>query len=321
MPNMKKFEVSAFGETMLRYSVPSGERLSRMDRLDVHIGGAETNTLGALSGLGRRCGWSSGVPNNDLGRLVLHELAGAGVDTSAVVIAGERVGSYYVEFAAAPRPINVIYDRAHSAVSQLTPAEIDWATVLDSDVIHLTGITPALSQGCHDIVVEALQRAKSGAAAVSFDVNYRSKLWSPAEARRHLTPLINEVDILICGEGDAEIVFGLSGTAEEVLDALYDLSGARHIILTQSSRGSTTRIDDQLHQVDARPADIVDRLGAGDAYAAGVIDGFLDGDIVAGMKRGSILSALALTQHGDMITTTRQELQSLLASDESTIKR
>ena len=318
---MNKFDVTAVGETMLRCSVPAGERLAKLRRLDIHVGGAESNALASLSALGRRCGWVSALPDNDLGRFVLREMAAAKIDTSAVLSGQDRLGSYYVEFAAAPRPINVIYDRAHSAVSRLTPAQIDWEYLLNTTVLLLTGITPALSQGCYDIVLEACRRAKEKQVQVCFDVNYRHKLWSPQTAREQLTTILPMVDILICGEGDMETVFGVSGSTQHLLNAMNKLSGARHVILTQSSRGSSTLLDGEVVTIEAEPAEIVDRIGAGDAYTAGVIDGFLDGDIIAGMKRGSVLSALALTQHGDMVTTTRSEVISLLKSDWGGISR
>ncbi len=316
-----QFDVTAFGETMLRYSVPSGERITKLKTLDVHVGGAETNVLSALSSVGRNCGWVSALPDNDLGSLVLRELSAASIDTSAVNIQGDRVGTYYVEFAAAPRPINVIYDRARASVTELTPTDINWDYLLNTKILHITGITAALSKGCYDILLEACERAKDKDVAVCFDVNYRTKLWSPEVAQTKLLPILKGVDLLICGEGDAETVFGVKGSAKEVLEALYEVSSAKHVVLTQSSRGSSTLVDGVVVGVEARAAEIIDRLGAGDAFAGGVIDGYLDGDVVEGMKRGSVLSALALTQHGDMITTSRNELNTLMTQPQSSLSR
>ena len=318
---MSRFEVSAFGETMLRYSVGAGERLGKLKQLEVHVGGAETNVLAALASLNRACTWVSALPEHALGDTVLRDLRAAGIDTSGVIRRPGRVGTYYVEFSGAPRGINVIYDRAASAVTQLAPQDIDWDYLLDTRVLHLTGITPALSPGCHAIVLEAVQKAQQRNVTVSFDVNYRSKLWPAEEARKGLEPILHCVDILICGEGDAETVFGVTGSPERILYNLRRLSPAKTIILTRSSAGSATLQDDDLVEVEAVAAEVVDRLGAGDAFSAGVLDGFLDGDIVAGMRRGSMLSALALTQHGDMISTSRQELNSLMAAGSTALSR
>ena len=318
---MPSFEVTAFGETMLRLSVPSGHRLSTMRQLDVHAGGAETNVLGALSSLGRRCGWVSALPDTDLARFVLRELAAARIDSSAVVVKEGRVGTYYVEFAAAPRAVQVVYDRANASVSRLTPDDIDWDYLLDTRVLHLTGITAALSQGCYDTVLEACRRAKEQRVTVSFDVNYRSKLWSAEAAGEKLEPILKHVDLLVCGERDAHTVFGVSGAPETVLQELKDLSGAAHVILTRSDEGSATLIGGELVRVSAGAAEMVDRLGAGDAFTAGVLDGFLEGDVVEGMKRGTALAGLALTQYGDMVSTSRAELGRLLEGGQGRLVR
>ena len=315
------FEVTAFGETMLRLSVPSGNRLTRMRQLDVHAGGAETNVLGALSALGRCCGWVSALPDTDLGQFVLRELAAARIDSRAVILKPGRVGTYYAEFAAAPRAVQVIYDRADAAVSTLTPGDIDWNYLLETRVLHLTGITAALSPGCYDVVLEACKRAKDADVTLSFDVNYRNKLWSPDVAREKLTPILKYIDILVCGESDARTVFGISEAPETVLTQLQDLSGAAHVILTRSDEGSAILIGGELVQLEAGAAEMIDRLGAGDAFTAGVIDGFLDGDILEGMRRGTALAGLALTQHGDMVSTSRPELEALLKGGQSRLVR
>ena len=318
---MPKFEITAFGETTLRFSVLSGDRITNMRQADVYAGGAETNVLAGLSCLGRRCAWLSALPDSDLGDFVLRELSAAGIDTHSVLRRGERVGVNYVEFASVPRPINVIYDRANASVTELTPKDIDWEYLLSTKVLHLTGITAALSEGCYDILVEACERAKAKNIAVSFDVNYRSKLWSPEVAREKLIPLLELVDILICGEADAKTIFGFSGSAKDILNALENVSGAKHVVLTQSSRGSSTLVDGQVVRVEARAVNIIDRVGAGDAFASGVIDGYLDGDIVEGMRRGSVMSAIALTQHGDMVVTSRKELNTLLEDSQVSLSR
>ena len=315
------FDVTAFGETMLRYSVPSGIRLSKMNQLDVHVGGAETNVLSALSSIGRNCGWLSALPDNDIGSLVLREVNAAGIDTEQVIRTGERVGSYYIEFANEPRPINVIYDRANSSATTLSATDIDWSYLLATKVIHLTGITAALSAGCYDILLEACKKAKEKDVAVCFDVNYRSKLWSAELAQEKLLPLLEKLTILICGESDAATVFGIRGNTQEILEQLQHITKAKHIILTQSDRGSSTLDNGAVVSVKARAAHIVDRIGAGDAFSAGIIDGFLDGDIISGMHRGSVLSAMALTQHGDMLSTSRKELNTLIEDSSNSLSR
>lgn len=318
---MPRFDVTAIGETMLRYSVPSGRRLSTFARLEAHVGGAESNVLAALAGMGRPCGWFSALPANSLGRRVERALKGASVDTAGVVWNGERVGTYYVEFAAAPRPVQVIYDRAGSAFSQLTVEQVDWDALLDTTVIHLTGITPALSTGCAEIVTEACRRASAAGVRISFDVNFRAKLWSPEQAAGVLRPIIEQVDLLICGEADGALLFQLTGPIQEQLAQLSRLTDARDIILTRGAAGAATIENGRVVAVPATPARVVDRIGAGDAFAAGVIDGWLEGDVVAGMQLGSMLGAVALTKQGDMLDITRQEIAALLAGNSPKISR
>lgn len=297
---------------MLRLSVPVGEHLETMPGLTVHLGGAESNVCAALASLGRRCSWLSRVPTGPLGRYVLRTLRAAGIDTSAVVLAEhERLGTYYVEFATPPRTTEVVYDRSGAAITELTVDEVDWDVLLNTRVLHLTGITPALSMSCFELVLEAAKRAKTRGVTVSFDVNYRSKLWSPGAAEHHLKTILPNVDILICGQGDAQTVFGLEGSAEDVLRALHKLTPAKHIVLTQSLEGASALLEGELVHVPARPVEMVDRLGAGDAFAAGVLDGYLEGNMRSGLEKGVVLSALILAQHGDMLVTTPEEVGTL----------
>lgn len=293
-----------------------------MTGLSVHLGGAESNVCAALASLGRRCSWVSRVPDGPLGRYALRSLRAAGVDTSAVVLAEQgRLGTYYVEFAAPPRATEVVYDRSGAAFIGLTVDDIEWGTLLDTRVLHLTGITPALEKSCSELVLETAQRAQAGGVTVSFDVNYRRKLWSPKAAEAHLSAVLPYVDLLICGQEDARTVFGLEGSAEDVLTELHKLTPAEHIVLTQSQRGASTLLGGELVYAAAREVTVVDRLGAGDAFAAGLLDGYLDGDVRLGLEKGTALSALVLTQHGDMLVATPEEVDVVLKRTEARLNR
>jgi 2-dehydro-3-deoxygluconokinase len=297
---------------MLRLSVPVGRRLEDMVALDVHVAGAESNVCTALACLGRRCSWASRLPDNPLGQLVLRRLRAAGVDTSAVVLVKEgRVGTYYVEFATPPRPVRVIYDRADSAVSHMAVAEVDWETLLDTRVLHLTGITPVLSRSCRELVTEAIRRAHESGVAVSFDVNYRQRLWTPQEAAKTLRPLIANVELLFCSEADARLVFGCGGDARQVLEELRSCTGASTVVMTRGDAGALGWSEGASLEQAALPTQIVDRLGAGDAFAAGVLDGWLKGSAAEGLEQGVVLSALALSQEGDMLITSRAEVDEI----------
>lgn len=311
---MTRFDVTSLGEAMLRFSVPAGTRLETAHQFDVHPAGAEANVVAALARLGRRCGWVSSLPDQALGRLVLNALRQAGVDTSAVIWSRGRIGSYYVEFAAPPRATQVIYDRADSCITHLDVDQIPWDYLLDTRLLHLTGITPPLARGCHHIVTEAVRRAREKGVPLSFDVNYRGKLWSPDAAALTLRPLLQNVDLLFCNGRDAQTLFACTGTPEEMVAQLVAQTGAAQVVMSLGEQGVIGWDGAQTHREAAWPVGIVDRIGAGDALAAGVIHGWLAGDFAAALRYGVTLAALALSQHGDMVITTREELEGLVAA-------
>ena len=222
------------------------------------------------------------------------------------------MGTYYVEFGEPPRGIQVTYDRAGSCAAQLRPDEIDWDLLLDTRLLHLTGITPALSPSCLEIITEAIRRARERNVPVSFDVNYRQKLWSEADAAQSILPLIQGVELLFCSQADAARLFHCKGSMHELAQCMLEVSKAKHVVVSFAEQGALLwNGGDWLHE-PARPTRILDRLGAGDALAAGVIHGWLDHDLSAGLRYGVTLAALALTQHGDMVITNNSELLSLV---------
>ena len=226
---------------------------------------------------------------------------------------GGRLGTYFVEFARPPRSVEVIYDRANSCAADLETARIDWAYVTGARIIHLSGITPALSQQCLALTQDARHRAQRSGVPVSFDVNYRESLWSPADARDALEPLIREAEILFCSQRDAARLFEVSGESADVARELGEITAASTVVVSSGSVGATLwRRDSGSMMIAAPRVEITDRLGAGDALAAGVIDGWLEGDVAVGLRRGVALAALALTQHGDMLLTTRSELEAIV---------
>ena len=307
-----RFDVTTFGEMMLRLSVPSGERLETASRLDVHPAGAEANVITLLARLERKTLWAGALPQNPLGRRAVNALRVAGVDASGVIWSPQgRMGTYYVEFGEAPRGIQVTYDRAHSSTTQLNVSQIDWDALLDTRLLHLTGITPALSPSCCEIMKEAIRLAHVRGVPVSFDVNYRQRLWSEAQAVETLLPMIQNVELLFCNQADAGRLFHLTGSHDEIAQKLFEQSRARHVVVTIGSQGAILCSGSERKHEPARSTTIVDRLGAGDALAAGVIHGWLDGDLSAGLKYGVTLSALALSQHGDMVITNKSELLAL----------
>jgi 2-dehydro-3-deoxygluconokinase len=247
-----------------------------------------------------------------MGRLAANALRTAGVDTRGVTWKDRgRMGTYYVEFGEPPRGIQVTYDRASSCTTELQPDDIHWDLLLDTRLLHLTGITPALSPACLEIVTQAIQRAKECKVAVSFDINYRQKLWSESDAAQALLSLIQGVEVLFCGQADAKRLFHCTGTMQEIAEGMLALSKAQHVIVSFADQGALLWNGTEWHHESARPTHILDRLGAGDALAAGVIHGWLEGDLSAGLRYGVTLAALALSQYGDMVITNKSELLAL----------
>src|SRR5206468_5401725 len=182
---MRGHDLVGVGEVMLRLAAPPPRRLEQTSALDVQIGGAEANVAAACARLGLRTALISALPaEHAWGDRTVRELTGHGVDCAGVLRRpGSRIGLYFLEYGAAPRPVRVLYDRRDSALSQLVPAEVDWALVRGARLVHLSGITPALGDNLRAVVRRACREAQAAGVPVSFDVNYRSRLWSAKEAR------------------------------------------------------------------------------------------------------------------------------------------
>jgi len=321
-PQTTRFDVVSLGEAMLRLSVPIGRRLDDTRSLDVEIGGAEGNVCVALSRLGRRTGWVSRLPDHFLGHSVVRGLRADGVDLSAVKrVPDERMGTYFIEYATTPRAIQVIYDRANSAAARMTVDDVDWGYLLDTRVLHLTGITAALSDSCYEIVSEAIRRARTAGVTVSFDANYRARLWDAVTAGARLRSLIAEADVLFCKSTDASRLFDCQGEPRERLTSLKALTRAQAIFCTFGEQGAALLQGDEFITQPALPVVIVDRIGSGDAFAAGALDGWLDGDAREGLRRGVALAAIALSQHGDRVLTSRAELNAVMAQQRPDVAR
>jgi 2-dehydro-3-deoxygluconokinase len=325
-----RFDFVSLGESMLRLSVPAGRRLDDTRVLDMELAGAESNVSVALARLGWRVGWVSRMPDHALSNAILRGLQSDGVDISAVKrVPDERLGTYFIEFATPPRSTQVIYDRANSAASRMTSADMDWDYLLDTRVLHLTGITAALSDRCYELLEEVIQRARAAGVVVSFDVNYRAKLWSPDIAGTKLRPLIKEADILFCKGSDASTLFDCDGEPHDLMIELKALTHAHALFCTFGAQGAALLHDNEFVMQPALPVQIVDRIGSGDAFAAGVLDGWLSGDasfadssaLQEGLRRGIALAAIALSQFGDRVLSSRAELNAVLAAERRDIAR
>lgn len=317
---MSKFDVTTIGESLLRYSTPAGYPLETARRLDLTPGGAEHNVISLLSRLGRRCGYITSLPETALGRIVSKSLNEAGVNLDAMLWKKKgRIGTYYIEYAVPPRATQVIYDRADSCATQMRTTKIKHDYLLNTHLLHLTGITPALSASCRDAVAHIIANAHTASVPVSFDINYRSKLWNPDVAAQTLLPLIKDVALLLCKAADARQLFGCTGAPDEIIHQLANLTNAKQIVVTSGEQGAIGFDGVKIFSQPAIPTVILDRIGSGDAFAAGVLHGLLDGDFRQGVYIGVILAALKLSQYGDSLVLSPDLLSSLLDNQNNSI--
>lgn len=314
--------VVTFGETMLRLSPPGYQRITQAQSFEVFIAGTESNTAAVLAQLGVSVTWLSRLPNNPLGHLVAQRLQALGVDVSRVSWeAGGRLGLYFVEAGVTPRPTRVYYDRKDSCMSRWRPGEWDWQTILQgADLLHATGITPALSASCREATREALKSAHQMGIPVSFDLNYRSLLWTPQEARRVIESLIPFVHLLIVSPADARAVLDVQGEDTGIAEAVrrrYNVPIVATPLRDQQTatagrRYSMISIPEGVLQSEGCLFEVIDPIGSGDAYDAGLLYGYLQGDLNLAMRCADVLSALKHTMPGDVLLTTPDELRQVL---------
>jgi 2-dehydro-3-deoxygluconokinase len=316
-------EVITFGEAMVRLSPPHFRRLEQARSLDVQVGGAELNTAVALARLGRSTAWVSRLTDNPLGRLIANHAREAGVSTEHVVWTGaDRVGLYFLEFGAAPRASSVLYDRKGAAIANLTPGTVPWARVFaGARWFHVTGITPGLSALAADTTRESLQAARAAGVQTSVDLNYRVKLWTPEQAGKVMAELMPLTDVLITTEEDTERVFGIKGkdyadvaaqTARRFGLKIVAITLRENPLVWKNQWTAIAFQDGKLFKTRTYEVEIVDRLGAGDCFAAGLIHGQLDGDVQKGLDYGVAASALKHSIPGDFAWLTRDEVEALL---------
>ncbi len=321
--------VVCFGEMLLRLSPASGTPLARTNTLDFAVGGAEANVAIALAGLGCPARMLTVLPDNPLGRRARAALGEAGVDTAHVGHAAGRMGLYFFEPPAGPIAGRVTYDRAGSAFAEAAPGQIDFRGALDdAALLHLSGITPALGPAGVDLATAAVTAAREAGVPVCFDGNYRANLWDAwdSDPRKILTRLIGEATILIGNHRDISLLLGKSFSgdgpdrrreaAEAAFEAFPQLqliaSTARHVESATAQR-LAGRVDlraSHWQTEEVRIAPVVDRIGTGDAFAAGVLLRWLEGGSAQEMAKSGL--ALATMKHGiagDTICVTRAELE------------
>ena len=333
--------VVTFGEIMLRLSPPGFERLLQSPRLKATFGGAEANVAVSLAHWGFESVFVSRVPENTLGDAAIRALRAEGVETDAIVRGGNRLGIYFAETGAGQRSSNVIYDRAHSAISDLDPETIDWRQLLEgAKWFHVTGVTAALGPKPAQALATALAAARAARVTTSFDLNFRRKLWSPVEAQATLRTLMKDVNLVIANEEDIQSALGFDVPGADVntgrisASAYRDVAGRvselgpAHVAITlRESRSASDNGWSALLAGSALPdvlesprcdIRIVDRIGAGDAFAAGMIYGMSTGLApIESLQFATAAGALKHTIPGDFNRVSVDEVRRLMAGDAS----
>ncbi|MBQ6568910.1 MAG: sugar kinase [Clostridia bacterium] len=336
-------KIITMGEIMLRLSTPNNEKIIQADEFDINYGGGEANVAVSLANYGHDAEFVTKVPNNPIGMAAIAALRKYGVETKNIAKGGERLGVYFLETGSAMRPSSVIYDRAHSAISEAEISDFDFDKIFeDADWFHFTGITPAVSDKAAELTEAALKAAKKHGVKVSCDLNFRKKLWTSEKAQRVMTNLMQYVDICIGNEEDAEKVLGFKPGNTDVTSGELELAGYKSIFeqmvakfdfeyVISSLRVSHSASDNGwsaciysrdtkefYHSREYRITPIVDRVGGGDSFAGGVICGFVDGkDFKSALEYGVAASALKHTIPGDFNLVTRADVDNLAGGDGS----
>jgi len=335
---MKK--VVTLGEIMLRLSTPRFERFVQAESFDVVYGGGEANVAVSLANFGLDAHFVSKLPDNEIGQAAINHLRRFGVNTDNILRGGERIGIYYLESGASMRPSKVIYDRAYSAIAEADVSDFDFDEIFkDTEWFHFSGITPAISEKAALLTEEALKAAKKHNAVVSVDLNFRKKLWTPEKAQKVMTNLMQYVDVCIGNEEDAELTLGFKPGKTDVTTGDLELEGYKNIFkqmvdkfkfkyvisslresYSASDNGWSACIYDGNEFYQSRKYDIriVDRVGSGDSFAAGIIYRLLTGkDFKEALEFGVAASALKHTIHGDFNMVTVKEAEQLVKGDAS----
>ena len=335
-------KVVTFGEIMLRLSPPGMERFFQSPILSATFGGGEANVAVSLAQFGLDSYYVTALPKHAIGDAAIKALRAEDVRTDHIVRSGNRVGIYFAEAGASQRASTVVYDRAHSSISEMKPDAVNWDAVMaDATWFHVTGITPALGANGADATRRAIAAARAANVTVSVDLNYRKKLWTEAQAREVMGPMMRNVDVIIANEEDLQSVLGVHVEGTDVTSGQLNLNGFRsaaegvtrdfgpaRIAITlresvsASDNGWSAILWDAatktMHQSQRYDVRLVDRIGGGDSFAAGLIYGLVTGRTPdAALRFAVAASALKQTIPGDFNRVTVEEVDRLAGGDAS----
>lgn len=327
MKKSAEFDLIGLGEVMLRLSPPDKDKISQSEIFEKNCGGSEFNVTSGAANLGIRAAVVTKLPKNKLGHYIARRIRYGTVSDDYVVwdySENKRLGIYYYESGVYPRKSAVVYDRAGASVCSLDISEIPEDIYQKTRVFHVSSISLALGKTLRATTLAVMRKMKEQGVAISFDVNYRATLWSEEEAREVITGILPLVDILFVSEETSRRMMRKTGTLDEIMKSYADEYGCKLVATTRREVVSPTK-----HNFGSRiyyngefyeephymGIEVIDRVGSGDAYVAGVLYGLLTGnDVVRAMKYGNALSAIKNTVSGDMSISSIDEVDSVIAS-------
>jgi 2-dehydro-3-deoxygluconokinase len=293
-------DVISIGETMVLFSPNTLGKLRYTNQYTSRIAGAETNTLIGLAKLGHKTGWISRLGRDEFGELILNNVRGEGVDVSRVVMDEEAPTGVLFKEIINQDLVNIYYYRKHSASSELSPSDLDKEYITNAKYLYLSGITPALSQSCKETVFHAIQIAKNNGLKIVFDPNIRRKLWEDEEARETILAIAENSDIVLPGISECEFLFK-TRDHEKAVQSFHEL-GVETVVVKLGDKGAYYSTADSKGYVESFPVKtVLDPVGAGDGFAAGVLSGLLDGlPMSEAVKRGCAIGAMVCSANGDI---------------------
>lgn len=331
--NGKKYDLLALGEVLLKLSAPDNDRLVRGDMLKKQVGGAEFNVISGASVLGLNTGLISKIPDSDIGMFVQNAASSFAVSNEFTVLDDSpdaRLGIYYYENASYPRKPNVIYDRKNSTINNITLDDFPDTIYESTRCFHTSGITLALGEQAKKTTIEMIKRFKEHGTVISFDVNFRSNLWTGPEAKACIEEILPYIDIFFCSEDTARLTFLKTGTVEELLKSFTEEYPISVVAATQrvvhspkshtfgsivyNAKTKTYYQEEPYHNIE-----VVDRIGSGDAYVSGALYGLLSSnmDCKKAMEYGNAAAAVKNTIPGDLLCTSRKEIDQVIENHNS----
>lgn len=338
---LKKYDVLSLGEILLRLSPENNEKISRSNTFEKQVGGAELNVLSGISLLGLKTGMISMLPESDLGMFAKNRMGEVGVTDEYIRYDSEydsRLGIYYYEGGSFPRKPRIVYDRRNTSFYKLNAEDFPEEMYSSAKCFHTTGITLALNEKMRSNIKYMMKKFKEAGALVSFDVNFRSNLWTGEEAKLYIEEILPYVDVFFCSESTAKLTFNKTGDLKTIMKSFTDEYPISYVVSTQRtvhspkihSFGSmiyNAKEDEYYEEEPYEKIEVVDRIGSGDAYISGALYGLIkfNGDCRKAVEFGDACGAIKNTIPGDMSACYYNEIVDVIeahkSNDESEMKR